>query len=65
MTMTAKKRLEFLERVKRNAALKKEAKAKGQTINLKRQPVPTVPAHYVSAKNTSIITVAPVPYEGN
>jgi large subunit ribosomal protein L21e len=56
-------RLDFLKRVKSNAAAKKEAKLKGLTFNLKRQPVQPRKAHYVSSKNNAPITVAPVAYE--
>ena len=56
-------RLDFLKRVKRNAELKKEAKAKGESFNLKRIPAQPRKAHYVSVKNNAIVTISPVPYE--
>ncbi len=56
-------RLDFLKRVKANAAAKKEAKAKGVSINVKRLPVQPKPAHYVSSKGNVPTTVAPVAYE--
>ncbi|KAI8915795.1 ribosomal protein L21e-domain-containing protein [Gorgonomyces haynaldii] len=56
-------RLDFLNRVKRNAAAKKEAKEKGETINLKRQPAQPREARTVSTANNAPITFAPVPYE--
>ncbi|KAJ3105680.1 60S ribosomal protein L21A [Phlyctochytrium planicorne] len=56
-------RLDFLKRVKTNAKLKAEAKAKGARFNLKRQPVQPRDAHFVSTKNNIPTTVAPVPYE--
>ncbi|KAI8615243.1 ribosomal protein L21e-domain-containing protein [Chytriomyces sp. MP71] len=59
----SKCRLEFLNRVKANAAAKAAAKAKGEHVNVKRQPLQPRPAHYVSSKNNAPITVAPIPYE--
>ncbi|KAJ3049212.1 60S ribosomal protein L21A [Rhizophlyctis rosea] len=56
-------RLDFLTRVKKNAAAKAEAKAKGVAVNVKRQPVGPRPAHYVSSKGNIPTTIAPVPYE--
>ncbi|KAJ3039015.1 60S ribosomal protein L21A [Rhizophlyctis rosea] len=56
-------RLDFLRRVKTNAAAKAEAKAKGVAVNVKRQPVGPRAAHYVSAKGNLPTTIAPVPYE--
>ncbi|KAI9351995.1 ribosomal protein L21e-domain-containing protein, partial [Obelidium mucronatum] len=59
----SKCRVDFLRRVKANAKALTEAKAKGVTVNLRRQPAQPRPAHYVSSKNNTPITVAPVPYE--
>ncbi|KNC98578.1 uncharacterized protein SPPG_06263 [Spizellomyces punctatus DAOM BR117] len=56
-------RLDFLRRVKANAAAKKEAKEKGVSFNLKRQPVGPTKAHHVSTKNNRPTTISPVPYE--
>ena len=56
-------RLDFLNRVKKNAELKKEAKAKGISIDVKRQPVQPRTAHYVSSKGNIPTTISPVPYE--
>ncbi|TPX50347.1 hypothetical protein SeLEV6574_g00961 [Synchytrium endobioticum] len=56
-------RLDFLTRVKENARLKAEAKAKGETINLKRLPKPPREAHVVSVKDNAPTTMAPIPYE--
>ncbi|CCE89031.1 Piso0_001829 [Millerozyma farinosa CBS 7064] len=56
-------RQEFINRVKNNAALKREAKAKGEHIHLKRQPAAPRPAKVVSTKANLPETLAPVPYE--
>ncbi|KAL2911757.1 60S ribosomal protein L21A [Polyrhizophydium stewartii] len=56
-------RLDFLKRVKRNAELKAAAKAKGETVFLKRQPAQPRAAHFVSSKNNAPTTISPVPYE--
>lgn len=56
-------RLDFLNRVKANAAAKKEAREKGVTFNLKREPAKPRAAHFVSTKNNTPTTVTPVPYE--
>lgn len=56
-------RQEFLNRVKNNAALKKEAKAKGEQVDLKRKPAAPRPAKIVSTENNVPQTLAPVPYE--
>ncbi|KAH6565049.1 hypothetical protein BASA50_009940 [Batrachochytrium salamandrivorans] len=56
-------RLEFLQRVKRNAQLKKEARAEGKTVNLKRLPAQPRTARFVSSKNNAPITISPVAYE--
>lgn len=56
-------RQEFLNRVKTNAALKREAKAKGEQVDLKRKPAQPRPAKVVSIENNVPQTLAPVPYE--
>jgi large subunit ribosomal protein L21e len=56
-------RLDFLKRVKKNAQLVKEAKEKGVSFNVKRQPAQPKPAHYVSTKGNTPTTITPVPYE--
>ena len=56
-------RQEFLNRVKSNAALKKEAKAKGEQISLKRQPAQPRPAKLISTEGNVPQTLAPVAYE--
>ncbi|KAK6202706.1 putative 60s ribosomal protein L21-a [Scheffersomyces amazonensis] len=59
----SKCRQEFLNRVKTNAALKKEAKAKGEQVNLKRQPAKPREARIISTEGNVPQTLAPVPYE--
>ncbi|KAJ3217581.1 hypothetical protein HDU67_007653 [Dinochytrium kinnereticum] len=56
-------RLDFLRRVKLNAKLKSEAKAKGVSFTLKRLPAQPREAHFVSGKANAPITVAPKHYE--
>ena len=56
-------RQEFLDRVKRNAALKKEAKAKGEFINLKRVPALPRAAHKITREGNIPQTLAPVRYD--
>lgn len=48
--------------MKANAAAKKEAKAKGETILLKRLPVAPREARTVSTANNIPQTLAPIPY---
>lgn len=56
-------RQEFINRVKANAALKREAKAKGEHVHLKRQPAKPRGARVVSSADNVPQTLAPVPYE--
>ncbi|KAK7682911.1 60S ribosomal protein L21A [Cerrena zonata] len=56
-------RQEFLNRVKTNAALKREAKAKGEQVYLKRQPAKPREARVISTEGNVPQTLAPVPYE--
>ncbi|CAH6718632.1 60S ribosomal protein L21-A [[Candida] jaroonii] len=56
-------RQEFLNRVKTNAALKREAKAKGEQVFLKRQPAKPREARVISTEGNVPQTLAPVPYE--
>ena len=56
-------RQEFLDRVKTNAALKREAKAKGETVHLKREPAKPREARVISTVGNIPQTLAPVPYE--
>lgn len=56
-------RTEFLNRVKTNAALKREAKAKGEQIDLKRKPAQPREAKVVKIGENVPQTLAPVPYE--
>lgn len=56
-------RQEFLNRVKANAAAKKEAKATGKRVLLKRIPAQPREAHVVGTEDNLPQTLAPVPYE--
>ncbi|XP_030758512.1 60S ribosomal protein L21 [Sitophilus oryzae] len=58
----SKCRQDFLERVKHNEKLRKEAKEKNVKVNLRRQPAQPRGAHIVSGKDGSI-DLAPIPYE--
>lgn len=59
----SKCRDDFLRRVKQNAQLKKDAKANGVSINVKRLPVGPRPAKFVSTKNNLPTIITPVKYE--
>ncbi|KAH3833998.1 60S ribosomal protein L21-like [Dreissena polymorpha] len=56
-------RLDFLKRVKQNAANRKLAKETGKFINTKRQPEGRRPAHIVKAKSNPPQILRPIPYE--
>lgn len=56
-------RKEFLVRVKENAQKKKEAKEKGEAVQLKRQPGLPRGARVVSTQGNKPITIRPLPYE--
>lgn len=53
---------DFLNRVKSNAAAKKEAKAKGESVVLKRLPAAPREARTVSTGGNAPQTLAPIPY---
>ncbi|CEP22495.1 60S ribosomal protein L21-A [Cyberlindnera jadinii] len=59
----SKCRQEFLDRVKSNAAKRVEAKAKGEAVQLKRQPAKPREARVISTEGNIPQTLAPVPYE--
>ncbi|TXT09916.1 60S ribosomal protein eL21 [Cutaneotrichosporon oleaginosum] len=59
----SKCRQEFLDRVKSNAAKKREAKEKGETVVLKRLPAQPREARHVSIKNNAPETLTARPYE--
>ncbi len=59
----SRSREEFLRRVKDNAAKKKEAKGKGETLHLKRQPVGPRESRVVSTEGNVPESIAPVAYE--
>ncbi|KAI9701723.1 MAG: hypothetical protein M1820_006351 [Bogoriella megaspora] len=58
----SRSREEFLTRVKENAKKRREAKEKGETVFLKRQPVKPREAHKV-AGDVKPESIAPVAYE--
>lgn len=59
----SKCRQEFVDRVKANAEKRKEAKAEGKHIHLKREAVKPREARTVSAKDNLPETVTPIAYE--
>ncbi|KAI1818544.1 ribosomal protein L21e-domain-containing protein [Poronia punctata] len=59
----SRSREDFLKRVKANAAAKKEAKAKGITVQVKRLPAMPRDARTVSLKDNHPETVVPLAYE--
>ncbi|GAA5931175.1 uncharacterized protein JCM15063_002567 [Sporobolomyces koalae] len=59
----SKCRDDFLNRVKSNAAAKKEAKEKGETVVLKRLPAMPREARTVSTGGNAPQTLAPIPYD--
>ncbi|CAB4375294.1 60S ribosomal protein L21-A [Rhizophagus irregularis] len=59
----SKCRDDFLRRVKENAIKKKEARAKGEKVNLKRQPEGPRKSHFVSTNKNMPTTITPIPYE--
>ncbi|CAG9762903.1 unnamed protein product [Ceutorhynchus assimilis] len=58
----SKCRRDFLDRVKLNEKLRREAKEKNVKVVLKRQPAQPRPSHIVSGKEGAI-KLAPIPYE--
>ncbi|KAI5480906.1 hypothetical protein MNV49_006715 [Pseudohyphozyma bogoriensis] len=59
----SKCRDDFLNRVKSNAAAKKEAKEKGETVLLKRLPAAPREARTVSTSGNIPQTLTPIPYD--
>lgn len=59
----SRSREEFLTRVKENAIKKKQAKADGTHLNLKRQPAMPREATTIDAKANKPETITPIPYE--
>ncbi|KAI5284053.1 hypothetical protein KEM52_003108 [Ascosphaera acerosa] len=59
----SRSREDFLRRVKENAIKKREAKEKGISVHLKRQPVGPREAHVVSAVDNAPETITPIPYD--
>ncbi|BFZ15283.1 hypothetical protein BsWGS_18322 [Bradybaena similaris] len=56
-------RLDFLKRLKRNEALKREAKEKNVKAITKRVPAQPRKAHFVNTKRVKPEFLTPVPYE--
>jgi len=56
-------RQEFLDRVKENEIKKKAAKAKGEVVHCKRQPVQPIKSHFVSTKYNKPVVLEPIKYE--
>ncbi|KFH46997.1 60S ribosomal protein L21-A-like protein [Hapsidospora chrysogenum ATCC 11550] len=54
---------DFLKRVKENAQKKKEARAAGTTVQVKRQPAQPREAHTLSLTDNPPETLTPLPYE--
>merc|ERR1711916_160141 len=59
----SKCRQDFVKRVKSNDAMKKEAKAKGETVDLRRQPAGPRPAEFVNFASNPPVTVYPRKFE--
>ncbi|KAF4500161.1 50S ribosomal L21e [Fusarium agapanthi] len=59
----SRSREDFLKRVKANAEAKKEAKANGTVVQVKRQPLGPREAHTLSLADNPPQTVTPLPYE--
>lgn len=56
-------REEFVERRKRNDALKAEAKKRGEKISTKRQPEGPKPGFVLAGETLTLETVTPIPYD--
>ena len=59
----SKSRQDFVKRVKENERLRKEAKARGEKLTLKRTPQQPRAAHIIKRSDYDILTVSPIPYE--
>ncbi|KAH8729169.1 ribosomal protein L21e-domain-containing protein [Ilyonectria robusta] len=59
----SRSREDFLKRVKANAEAKKQAKADGVAVSIKRQPLGPREARTVSLTDSPPETVTPLPYE--
>jgi large subunit ribosomal protein L21e len=59
----SRSREDFLRRVKTNAASKKEAKEKGEKVEVKRLPVMPRTARTISLKSNKPETIVPIAYE--
>ncbi|EPZ32297.1 hypothetical protein ROZALSC1DRAFT_27523 [Rozella allomycis CSF55] len=59
----SKCRDDFLARMKETHQKIKEAKVKGETVVVKRQPKGPRPAHFISTKKNTPTVISAVPYE--
>ena len=59
----SRSREDFVNRVKENAAKKRQAKEQGITVHLKRQPAQPRKAHVVDLKGNTPETITPIPYD--
>ncbi|KAF2150460.1 hypothetical protein K461DRAFT_244150 [Myriangium duriaei CBS 260.36] len=59
----SRSRDEFLNRVKENAAKKRQSKTEGTHVHLKRQPVMPREARKVSVENNKPENIAPIAYD--
>lgn len=59
----SRSREDFIKRVKKNAELKKQAKADGTVVQVKRLATQPREAHTVSAKENKPETIVPIAYE--
>jgi len=60
---SSRSREDFLRRVKTNAEAKRAAKAKGEKVEVKRQPVMPRTAHKVALKTNRPETIVPIAYD--
>ncbi|EEB06163.1 60S ribosomal protein L21 [Schizosaccharomyces japonicus yFS275] len=59
----SKCRQDFLDRVKANEVKRREARAEGKTVQLRRQAALPVAAHVVSTEGNTPVTLHPVAYD--
>ena len=59
----SRSREEFINRVKENAAKKRQAKEQGVVVHLKRQPVQPRKGHVIDLKGNLPETITPIPYD--
>jgi len=59
----SKSRLAFIQRVHENEQKRKQARAEGKKVLLKRQPVGPRPGHFVKSGGVEPELVSPIPYK--